>query len=220
MHRFKNQYGIILATVLCSIAMAGAVPAADDPEAWKDLTDEQIKKVKAGEVVLIDQDVSESGEDQRRFIRAAMIFDQPIDKAWALFRATETQHRYLPDLSSCELVKRTETEDLVDFHVKISMFSIDYRVNHHYDDENRHLWWRLDPDFDNDMKRVDGFWKLYKLDENRTLARYGTRVEITSLVPDFLMERLTRSNLPANMDAVYKYIQSGGTWRKPDFEED
>ena len=72
---------------------------------------------------------------------------------------------------------------------------------------------------DNDMKRVDGFWRLYKIDEGHTLARYGTWVEVASFIPEFIMERLTRSNLPVNMEAVHKYIQSGGTYTKPGFEE-
>ena len=41
------------------------VPTADHPDAWKGLTPEQVQKVKAGEVVLLDQDASDSGEDQK-----------------------------------------------------------------------------------------------------------------------------------------------------------
>ncbi|HUT54874.1 MAG TPA: hypothetical protein VM658_15895, partial [bacterium] len=63
-----------------------------------------------------------------------------------------------------------------------------------------------------------GFWRLYKIDGQHTLARYGTWVEVSSIIPDFLMERLTKSNLPVNMEAVYKYINSGGTFRKPGYK--
>ncbi len=200
-------------------ASVHAVPDADDPEAWKGLSKEQIKEVKSGGIVIMDEDTSKEGGDQKRYIRAAMIFEQPIEKAWKLVRQTEMQHRFLPDLKKCELVKRTPEGDRVDFHVEIAMFDIDYRVHHHYDDENCHLRWHLDPEYDNDMKRVDGYWKLYKLDENRTLARYGTKVEVISIIPEFIMKRLTKSNLPVNMEAYYKYVQSGGTYTKPGFEE-
>lgn len=207
---------VALVSSLCFSAFAG-VPTADDDDAWEGLTPEQIKKVKAGEIVLVDQDNSE-GDDQKRFIQAAMIFDQPIDDAWALFKKTELQHRYLPDLDSCELVSRDEDGDLVDFHVKL-VLDIDYRIKHEYDDDDYQLSWGLDPDYDNDMKRVDGYWHLYKVDDKRTLARYGTRVEVTSLIPDFVMVKLTEKNLPLNMDAAYKYIQSGGKYTKPGFKE-
>lgn len=212
-----KTWGIKCAGAVLALFLISAVPTVDDPEAWKGLTPEQIKKVKAGEIVILDEDTS-GGEDQKRFIRAAMIFDQPIDKAYALFRATENQHRYLPDLDSCKLVKRDDKGDRVDFHVKL-IFDIDYRIHHHYDDANFHYWWHLDPEYDNDMKQVDGFWKLYKIDDKRTLGRYGTRVQVSSIIPQFIMTRLTKSNLPVAMEACYKYIQSGGTYTKPEFKE-
>jgi len=216
--KFTKTFSLFLLSLFCAVSVY-AVPTVDGPEAWKGLTPQQIKKVKSGEIVIMDQDTSEGDEEQKRYIRAAMIFDQPIDKAWKLVRKTEMQHRFLPDLEECELVERTAEGDRVDFHVEIAMFDIDYRVRHHYDDENCHLWWHLDPEHDNDMKRVDGFWKLYKLDDKRTLARYGTNVEVMSFIPEFIMKRLTKSNLPVNMEAYYKYVQSGGTYTKPGFEE-
>jgi hypothetical protein len=207
---------LLAALVVLPLMPARAIKTADDPEAWKGLTKDQIERVKKGEIVLLDKDTSEGGQ-QKRMIEAAMIFDQPIAAAWKLFRQTENQARYLPDLESCTLVSRDAKGDQVDFHVKL-VININYRIHHVYDDENCCLHWSLDPSYDNDMKRVDGFWRLYKIDDKHTLARYGTWVEVSSVIPDFLMERLTKSNLPVNMEAVYKYIQSGGTWVKPGYK--
>jgi len=208
--------GLLVVLAVLPLVPARAIKTADDPEAWKGLTAEQIARVKKGEIVLLDKDTSEAGQ-QKRMIEAAMIFDQPIEVAWKLFRKTELQDRYLPDLESCTLVSRDQKGDLVDFHVKL-VININYRIHHVYDDENCYLHWGLDPGYDNDMKRVDGFWRLYKIDGQHTLARYGTWVEVSSIIPDFLMERLTKSNLPVNMEAVYKYINSGGTFRKPGYK--
>lgn len=204
--------------LLAMAAMISAVPLASDPAAWKGLTPAQVEQVKKGQIVLMDQDTSGSG-DQKRFIQAAILFNQPIDKAWQLFRKTENQHRYLPDLDECKLVKRDAKGDLVDFEVELAGFEIEYRIHHVYDDANYKLSWGLDPSYDNDMKRVDGFWHLYKYSETQTLARYGTQVEVSSLIPEFIMKKLTRDNLPANMQAVKKYIESGGKWTKPGFDD-
>jgi len=204
-------------SMLVLLALVSAVPTVDSPEAWKGLTPAQIAQAKKGQIVLLDQDTSGTG-DQKRFIRAAILFNQPIDKAWALFRKTEVQDRYLPDLDRCKLVKRDAKGDQVDFHVVLAGISVDYRIHHVYDDANYQLTWGLDPSFDNDMKRVDGFWHLYKYDETHTLGRYGTQVEVSSLIPNFIMERLTKSNLPVNIEAVKRYIDSGGTYTKPGFK--
>jgi hypothetical protein len=203
--------------VTIGLALLSAVPTVDNPEAWKGLTPAQIARVKKGEVLILDQDTSGSGE-QKRFIRAAILFNQPIEKAWLLFRKTENQARYLPDLESNKLVSRDAKGDQVDFHVSLLGISIDYRIHHVYDDANCQLSWGLDPSYDNDMKRVDGFWHLYKYDDTHTLGRYGTQVEVMSFIPEFVMTRLTRSNLPVNMEAVKKYIDSGGTYIKPGFK--
>jgi len=37
-------------------------------------------------------------------------------------------------------------------------------------------------------------------------------------MPSFIVKRLTRSNLPASLEAVKKYINSGGTYTKPGFK--
>lgn len=208
-------FGVLLVSVLA--AAVGAVPLATEPAAWKGLTPDQVNRVKAGEIVILDRDTSQGGA-QTRFIQAALLFNQPLETTYKLFKQTERQDRYLPDLKSCKLVSRDQKGDRVDFHIELFGVSIDYRIHHVYDDANYTLTWGLDPNYDNDMKRVDGFWRLYQYDAKRTLARYGTNVEVSSLIPDAIMARLTRTNLPANMEAVKKYIDSGGTYVKPGYK--
>jgi hypothetical protein len=147
-----------------------------------------------------------------------MIFNQPIDAAYKLFKATEKQDRYLPDLDSCKLVSRNAQGDQVDFHVKILMVSVDYRIHHVYDDANYYLHWSLDPSFDNDMREQAGYWRLYQINDKHTLARYGTRIQLSTMIPEFVMTTLTKTNLPSNLSAVKKYIDSGGTYTKPDYK--
>ena len=206
---------LVMVLSIIAILTLGAVPTVDHPDAWKGLSAEQVKKVMAGEVVLLNEDTSKGEEDQKRFIYAAMIFDQPIEQVWKLHIDVDKQYRYLPDLVASPLVDK----ERCDFHVKIMMINIYYRVKYNFDKENYKFSWSLDPSYDNDMKRVDGFWELYKIDDKRTLGRYGTNIEVTSLIPEFIMDKLTRSNLPTTMDGCYKYIQSGGKWTKPGFKE-
>jgi len=197
---------------------AAAVPTTDDPAAWQGLTAEQIQKVKKGEIVLIDQDTSAGTEEQKHFIQAAMIFNQPIEKAWPLIRKPETQDRFMPDLESLRLVNRTQTTDVIEFHTKVAMFAVDYQLILQNDDANCHQWYSLDPAYPNDLKRDDGYWKLYRIDEQHTLARFGIRVQVSAWIPEFVMSRLTKSNLPVNMKAFFNYVDSGGTYTKPGYK--
>ena len=203
--------------VAIAVSLVAAAPTANDPQAWKGLTPDQVKKVKAGQIVILDQDTSQ-GDQQKRFIQAAVIFSQPVDVVYKLFRQTETQARYLPDLESCKLISRNAKGDIVEFHVKILMMDIVYRIHHVYDDANCYLSWGLDPSFDNDIKQGDGYWRLFKYDDKHTLARYGTNVQVSSYIPAAVMDRLTKGNLPENLQAVKTYIDSGGTYRKPGYK--
>jgi hypothetical protein len=212
-----RNLGLIIGMVMLS-GLATAVPRAGDPAAWQGLTPEQVQRVKKGEIVILDQDTS-ANDEQKHFIQAAMIFNQPIEKAWPLIRIPENQDRFMPGLDSCRLVNREKTVEVMEFHTKVAMFNIDYQLIMHNDDSNCHQWYRLDPSYPNDLKRDDGYWKLYKLDDQHTLARFGIRVQVSSWIPEFVMERLTKSDLPRNMNAFFKYVDSGGTYTKPGFKE-
>ena len=91
--------------LLATMSLISAVPLASDPAAWKGLTPVQVAQIKAGKIVLMDGDPNDTGSSAR-FIQAAMIFDQPIEKTYQLFKKTENQARYLPDLDSARVIKR------------------------------------------------------------------------------------------------------------------
>ena len=57
------------------------------------------------------------------------------------------------------------------------------------------------------------FWELYELDEKRTLARFGTALEVGPALPTFLQDMVTRSKLPASIEHCRKWVNSDGTYR-------
>ena len=216
-----NSLRILLTGLILNLIFIGtslSAPDTDNEDAWKGLTEAQINKVKSGEVVILDKDQSK-GEESGRFIQAAVIFNQPIEVVWKLFRQTEKQEQYLPDLVESQLVEDNGNWDRVDFFVKILFIDIRYRVKHNFEPENYYFYWGLDHDYKNDLKHLEGYWRLYKLDDNHTLGRYGTIVILSSVIPKSIMEIMTRQNLPTNMSAVKKYIDSGGSYAKPNYKK-
>jgi len=207
-----------LLVLLITIPALARVPTIDDPEAFQGLSPEQIQAVKAGEVVILHKDQDSKGDTQR-FIQSAILFNQPIDVVWQLLHQTEKQDEYLPRLYKCELVERQANWDKIDFFIKVLFVNIDYRVKHNFDDENYYMFWALDPDYPNDLKHLEGYYRLYKVDENHTLARYGTIFVLSGLIPKSIQEILTRQDLPVSLDAVKKRIDSNGAYTKPDFKK-
>ena len=77
----------------------------------------------------------------------------------------------------------------------------------------RRIRWDLDPAFDNDLAHVSGFWELFPLDENRTLARFGISVDVGPAVPGFLQDWITRKNVPGSMERARLWVNSEGRYR-------
>ena len=91
-----------------------------------------------------------------------------------------------------------------------------YRVRY------RDLWdtdgrfeWTLDPGFDNDIEKFEGFWEFYPFekDPNRTLARFGSNVDIGPAVPRFIQRGMTRKTVFGYLKNVRLWINSDGEWR-------
>ncbi len=192
------------------------VPVADNPEAWKGLTQDQVKKVKAGEIVILDKNLS-SSDEAKRFIQTAMIFNQPIDAVWTLLSQTEKQEQYLRSLFDSPIIETHPTWNLSDFYVKVAFIDLKYRVRHDFESEKYYFHWNLDPSHENDLKHLEGYWRFYKIDQSHTLARYGTIVVVSELIPKSIMEEMTRRDLPESMQSVKKYVESGGTYAKPGY---
>jgi len=209
----KSLKILALAIVLAAIPGSAKVPTVSFANGWEGLTPEQVQRVKNGEVVLLDKDTSK-GTDMARFIQAALIVTRPIEDSWKLFRQTARQAEYLPKLYKCVTIEDKGSYDKVDFFVKFAFINIDYRVQHNFEPDKYYFHWALDPAYKNDLKELEGYWKLFKIDDQHTLARYGTNVNASDLIPKSIQEALTRKDLPESMEAVKKYFDSGGTYAK------
>lgn len=125
---------------------------------------------------------------------------------------TARQTEYRPELREVRLVEEFENGHVGDYHIRMMLMSVRYRVRHEWDFERGTFWWRLDPDHDNDLAVLDGRWELYRLSDGGTLARFATRIDVGAL-PEFLQDYATRTKLPESVDHVRKWVDSKGTYR-------
>lgn len=209
---------LIPACLLIAGSLVAKVPTVSFKDGWDGLNPDQVKRLKEGKVVILDKDQSK-GSEMQRFIQAAMILNQPVDKCWAIFRQTQKQEQYLPKLYKVTTVEEHPNWNKEDFFVKVSFVNIKYRVQHNFEPDKYYFYWALDPSYNNDLKQLEGYWKLFKLDDKHTLARYGTIVNTSDLIPKTIQEFMTKQDLPESMDAVKKYIDSGGTYAKPEYKK-
>lgn len=154
------------------------------------------------------------GDDIKGVITAYLIVNQPKARVWELLRKPGLQELYLPRLEKSKLVREGENRWLGYFKIKVSFVTVEYQSDHVWWPESSRMAWALDPDYDNDLKVNEGYYHLYAIDDQTTLMELGTQLETSALVPRFVQEYLTKTDLPEVMAAVKKYMDSNGTYRK------
>lgn len=170
----------------------------------KDLVEELMEE----RLVLMKTDGSDKG-----LVEALVLFSKPPEEVWPLLIQRERQKEYRPELTSVEIVQREENALIEEQHLKIAFLKVGYRLTDRFDPATRTLTFELDPSFESQLEHVSGYWELHALDGGRTLARFGTRVSVSSAVPGFLQNGITRKNVPDTLDNTRQWVDSGGKWR-------
>jgi hypothetical protein len=200
--------------VLAGILFFPLSPASEKPDFGPDglagLSDVQIWRLSRGEVIL-PKSINKTPGGQT-LIEAALVFDRPPEEVWDLLSKTEDQHRYIKEVKKVDVVSKESAQDLVEMTVRILGKTIVYRQAHHYDEEDLYFCWELDPSFQSEVKELNGFWRLYPFTGERTLGRYGSRVQMRFGVPSFIQNALAKNNLPSALRSIKRYIDSG--WRQ------
>lgn len=70
------------------------------PDGLKGLTEEQKKKILSGEVVLVSS--HEGAPEGKSIISAVLVFEVPVERAWAILSAPELQAEYLEEIEEPE----------------------------------------------------------------------------------------------------------------------
>jgi hypothetical protein len=142
------------------------------------------------------------------YLLAYVIFDRPRPEVFRLLQQTERQPEYRPELRSVIRVKELPDGRVDEHRIKIMLMNIVYRLRFRIDRPASRIYWELDPTFDNDLERAEGFWELDDFDKGRTLARFGNVVDVGPALPSSLQDMITRRKLPATIEAVREWVGS------------
>ncbi len=149
------------------------------------------------------------------FVIAYVIFERSMDDVVALLRQAERQMEYRPELRSVETVEVLEDGRVDEQRLRVVFTSLVYRIRYREKLAEGRLEWSLDPRFDNDVAKLEGFWELrpYASDSGRTLARFGSNVDVGRAVPRFLQRGMSRRTVVRYLENCRQWIDSDGVWR-------
>jgi len=163
--------------------------------------------------VVVMQEMRSEGALEGAVTVAYVIFDHPRERVYELLAQTERQIEFRPELTSITRFRMGSTGPIDEQRLKIMFQRYAYRLQFTLDPERHRIEWTLDQSFDNDLKRVRGFWHLYPLGDGRTLGRSGASVDVGPRVPVFLQDWITRKKVPGSMARVRKWVDSEGRTR-------
>lgn len=157
-----------------------------------------LKKLLAGEVVSV---VEQKGET--KIIKAQYLIHHSPEIVWRVITEFEKHETYLPNMKSCKILKKTETDIFLDITLDIPFSSIRYENHMQVKEKNRWLVWTA---VKGDFKKNTGYWKVIP-HEKSTILEYYLELEYPSMVPDWMMNILFNKDLPN----LYKSIEKRST---------
>lgn len=163
--------------------------------------------------VIVMQQMQPEGALEGALTVAYVIFDLRREHVYELLAQTERQIEFRPELTSIKRHRVSATGPVDEQRLKILFRDYAYHLQFEFEPERYHIQWSLDPNFDNDLDRVLGYWDLYALEGERTLGLSGACVDVGPGVPVFLQDWITRKNLPRSMARVRDWVNSGGLYR-------
>ena len=206
-----------LASSPVTAAPPKGAPTDKDPEAYKGLTPKDIETIHKGEVAII-KDIGHEESTSKGFIKAAVIINQPLQKVYDLTAQDWRQDEYVPYLLKMTLIEKYADGNLDEELIKILFVTLHIRVRWYHHPQSYSFNWELDPKFKNDLRRLEGTWNFYYIDDTHTLGRYSTVSETGFGIPQSIQDYLTRKDLPEALNQVKLWLDSGSTYRKPGYK--
>ncbi len=159
-------------------------------------------------------------------VQALVIFDAPRSQVLELLSQTQHQSEYLHHADEMRPVLSSEEESIVHYELKILFTRLRYRIHYRFKREESRIWWQLDSEYDNDLKDARGYWELHPLaaadpgsssevasdvelrEGERTLALYGTRVDVGAALPQRMQDALTRKKMKQSIRETRDWINA------------
>ena len=193
---------LLLAFVVGASPVApAAIPLSiEDPDLVARLRDEKMVVTERREPV------SDAGPSFIGYV----VFDRPVDRVFELLRETSRQGEFRPDLDRVESVEHDPDGSLDEHHARYSFFDLVYRLRYRFEAEERRISWRLDPEFENALRRVEGRWELEPWGPAQTLARFETSIEVGAALPRVLENAIVRRSVPATLEGCRRWVNADG----------
>ncbi|MCX6826700.1 MAG: hypothetical protein NTV06_05465 [candidate division Zixibacteria bacterium] len=136
----------------------------------------------------------------QKFIRRGIVIEQSQEEVWMALTDTAEIKSFMPKLKRYDVIENYPDSQKVFCsgkpHWLLKTFSVILSVKLHPPEEIS--WERIE----GDLKSLRGFWRLCQRKDGKTIAVYGIQCEPGCFVPQFLINRGLKKDLPGMLKGV------------------
>lgn len=133
-----------------------------------------------------------------------IVFEAPIDTAYAVICDFAKYPKFLKDMTSAKVLKSTKTSAEVSFTLNL-IKKIEYTLTLTLKSPTMVSWKLKSSD---SLRKDSGSWKLKMRDADTTDATYTLDVDFGMLLPGFISKMLIAQSLPSTLAAFKKRIEN------------
>lgn len=131
-------------------------------------------------------------------------FDGAIGEVFAGIRQYSKYPEYLPGVTGVEVLPAKKKGSTCQVRYELKFIKSFYYTLNMFEEGPTRVWWDLDDS--NIMKQSIGSWLLKDLGDGRTEATYALDIVFSGMVPQRVVDQITKANLPLMMKGFQKLI--------------
>jgi ribosome-associated toxin RatA of RatAB toxin-antitoxin module len=194
-----------VARVLLALAFLGGGLLAAAPASLGELSEDQRKRLKAGDVIVDDTLPRGASESARGGTALALMRASP-EQVWRVLVDYPGHTRYYPRVVAAEVVERSADRVLVHYRVGLGLFSFGFHMEKVPDERSRRIEWHLADGHSHGLFRENsGYWQVEAADAD-SLVTYALAVR--TLLPGFITREAERESLTETVVALRKLVEA------------
>lgn len=176
--------------------------AGPPPPRFESLSPEDRQRLEAGEPVVI------AAGDGEGWIRAAVAVEAAPESVWAVMVDCPRAPEFVPGLKSCRVLETEGDEALIEHRAR--PFALLPEMTYVFRERREPLRAVHFERVSGSLKAMAGRWDLQPREPGGTLVWYTVSLDPGFLVPDWLVRRSLRNQLPELLAALERRVEEGG----------
>ena len=184
--------------MLILLAAAVAAPTVDLP------SDEMMKRLEKGEVVVEERFTDRPGEAAR----ASILVRAPAKRMWEVITSCELAFAYTEGLKICEVLEDSGTHAVI--HQEVKSFWLMPRQEFTLEAQRVPYRFMQFEMLEGSLRALEGSWEFLPVEQG-TVVMHEVRVRPPLLLPPFIVRRTLRTNMPDSLACMRALAGGSGS---------